>query len=189
MSQTTLTRRLTTEASEMRTKAPENCSASPVGDNLTHWEAVIIGPKGSPFENGIFRLDIQFPQNYPFTAPHVKFVTPVYHPNINKNGAICLDILKDQWSPAITVSKLLLSICSLLTDPNPNDPLEPDVARVYKENKMQYEMTARAWTQKHASGDNEPKKAVKKAPAKVAASPARQESHAEEEDEEDSDDE
>ncbi len=130
MSQSTLTRRLNAEASEMRTKPPENCSASPIGDNLTKWEAVIIGPQGSPFANGIFRLSIEFPQNYPFAAPKVTFLTKVYHPNINKNGAICLDILKDQWSPALTISKVLLSICSLLTDPNPNDPLEPDVARL-----------------------------------------------------------
>ena len=154
MSKSTLLRRLTHEVSEMKSNPPSNCSAGPIGDDLRKWEGTIIGPKGSPFENGVFNLKIGFPANYPFAPPDVKFDTPVYHPNINKGGAICLDILKDQWSPALSISTVLLSICSLLTDPNPNDPLEPDVARMYKDNKLQYEVTARSWTEKYAAGNN-----------------------------------
>lgn len=152
MSKSTLLRRLTHEVGEMKSNPPSNCSAGPVADDLRKWEGTIIGPKGSPFENGVFNLKIGFPSNYPFAPPDVRFDTPVYHPNINKSGAICLDILKDQWSPALSISTVLLSICSLLTDPNPNDPLEPEVARMYKDNKLQYEMTARQWTEKFASG-------------------------------------
>ena len=78
-------------------------------------------PAGSPYAGGIYFLDIHFPPDYPFKPPKVTFRTRIYHCNINSNGQICLDILKDQWSPALTISKVLLSICSLLTDANPSE--------------------------------------------------------------------
>jgi ubiquitin-protein ligase len=120
----------------------------------------------SPFQGGVFFLAIHFPTDYPFKPPKVNFTTRIYHPNINSNGSICLDILRDQWSPALTISKgaeilrnphtailtplVLLSICSMLTDPSPDDPLVPEIAHVYKTDRARYEATAREWTRKFA---------------------------------------
>ncbi|TVY62722.1 Ubiquitin-conjugating enzyme E2-16 kDa [Lachnellula suecica] len=115
-----------------------------------HWQATIMGPSDSPYSGGVFFLAIHFPTDYPFKPPKVNFTTRIYHPNINSNGSICLDILRDQWSPALTISKVLLSICSMLTDPNPDDPLVPEIAHVYKTDRSRYEATAREWTRKYA---------------------------------------
>ncbi|PYI02122.1 putative glutaryl-CoA dehydrogenase [Aspergillus sclerotiicarbonarius CBS 121057] len=129
---------------------PSSCSAGPSGDDLFHWQATIMGPGDSPYSGGVFFLNIHFPTDYPFKPPKVNFTTRIYHPNINSNGSICLDILRDQWSPALTISKVLLSICSMLTDPNPDDPLVPEIAHVYKTDRPRYEATAREWTRKYA---------------------------------------
>ena len=131
---------------------PTNCSAGPLDDDMYHWQATIMGPSDSPYQGGVFYLDIYFPQDYPYKPPKIKFNTKIYHPNINSSGGICLDILKDQWSPALTISKVLLSICSLLTDPNPDDPLVPSIAELYIHNREEYKMQARAYTLQFASG-------------------------------------
>ena len=145
------TKRLQAELKEIITNPPTNCSAGPMGDNLLQWQATIMGPEGSPYHGGIFYLKIDFPDNYPFKPPKIVFTTKIYHCNINSNGAICLDILKNQWSPALTISKVLLSICSLMDDANPNDPLVHEIADLLKKNKALHDETARNWTMKYAS--------------------------------------
>jgi ubiquitin-conjugating enzyme E2 D/E len=130
---------------------PDNCSAGPIEDDIFHWEGTIMGPTDTVYEGGIFNLDIQFPSNYPFKPPKVRFLTKIYHPNINSGGFICLDIFKENWSPALTISKVLLSLCSLLTDPNPDDPLVVDIADEYVNNREKYNNTARSWTQIYAN--------------------------------------
>ena len=145
-------KRILKELKDLQKDPPTSCSAGPVGEDMFHWQATIMGPSDSPFTGGLFLVNIHFPPDYPFKPPKVSFRTKVFHPNINSNGSICLDILKEQWSPALTISKVLLSICSLLTDPNPDDPLVPEIAHMYKTDRAKYESTARSWTQKYAMG-------------------------------------
>ncbi|WVZ97058.1 hypothetical protein U9M48_042621 [Paspalum notatum var. saurae] len=173
-------KRILKELKDLQKDPPTSCSAGPVGEDMFHWQATIMGPSDSPYAGGVFLVSIHFPPDYPFKPPkaikeemkccffyvqsakdtvvivatyiEVAFKTKVFHPNINSNGSICLDILKEQWSPALTVSKVLLSICSLLTDPNPDDPLVPEIAHMYKVDRSKYETTARSWTQKYAMG-------------------------------------
>ncbi|KAK4476452.1 hypothetical protein RD792_015605 [Penstemon davidsonii] len=145
-------KRILKELKDLQKDPPTSCSAGPVGEDMFHWQATIMGPQDSPYAGGVFLVTIHFPPDYPFKPPKVAFRTKVFHPNINSNGSICLDILKEQWSPALTISKVLLSICSLLTDPNPDDPLVPEIAHMYKTDRAKYEQTARSWTQKYAMG-------------------------------------
>ncbi len=144
-------KRLVKEMKDLEKDPPLNCSAGPTSMNdLFHWTATMSGPEKSPYEGGLFFLDITFPVDYPFKPPQVKFKTKIYHCNINDKGGICIDMLKDNWSPALTISKVLLSIGSLLTDCNPNDPLVTDIARLYKSNRAEHDKIAAQWTQKYA---------------------------------------
>lgn len=147
-------KRIQKELNDLQRDPPASCSAGPVGEDLFHWQATITGPNDSPYHGGLFFLSVHFPTDYPFKPPKVAFTTKIYHPNINSNGSICLDILRTQWSPALTVSKVLLSICSLLCDPNPDDPLVPDIAHTYKSDRQKYNKLAREWTNKYAMWRN-----------------------------------
>ncbi len=147
-------KRISREISDLIKDPPAGCSAGPTTvDDLFKWDATITGPSGSPFEGGIFKLIITFPTDYPFKPPKLHFITKIYHPNINGVGGICLDILKDKWSPALTIAKVLLSISSLLTDANPDDPLMPEIATQYKSDRAAYEAQARRTTVEHAMSE------------------------------------
>lgn len=134
----------------MREDPPEGISASLVEDDLYHWEATIIGPEDTPYAGGTFKLEIRFPVDYPFKPLKIQFKTKVYHININTNGSICVDILQDKWSSVITASKVLLSVSSMLSDPNPNHPLMPDLAQLYVTNRQLYDANAKQWTKDFA---------------------------------------
>ncbi|KAH9770141.1 ubiquitin-conjugating enzyme E2 27 [Citrus sinensis] len=124
---------------------------TPVSDNLVHLTGIIPGPVGTPYEGGTFRLDITLPDGYPFEPPKMHFVTKVWHPNISsQSGAICLDILKDQWSPALTLKTALLSVQALLSAPAPDDPQDAVVAQQYLKDHQTFLSTARYWTESFA---------------------------------------
>lgn len=145
-------KRLAKELIDVQRDPPPGVSTGPIDEkDIYIWEAIIVGPKDTPYEGGVFKLLINFPKNYPFRPPKIIFTTKIFHPNINNKGEICLDILRDRWSAGLTITPVLLSITSLLSDPNPNDPLVPQIAILYKTNKELYEETARKWTLDYAS--------------------------------------
>ena len=119
-------------------------SASPINDaNLLEWKACIFGPSNSAFESGVFNLRLSFPITYPDQPPKVRFISPIFHPNVYKDGQICIDILQSKWSPAYTITTLITSLTSLLTDPNINSPANTDAAYVYVHNRKEYKRKVR----------------------------------------------
>tara|TARA_B100001121_G_C18239193_1_gene411919 strand:+ start:88 stop:552 length:465 start_codon:yes stop_codon:yes gene_type:complete len=150
-------KRLQKELAEIEKDPPVGCSAGPVKDDMYNWQATImINDEKSAYNGGVFYLSMLFPKEYPFKAPRIKFMTKIFHPNINTHGSICLDILSENWSPALTVSKILVSLCSLLDDPNPDDPLVTDIAEMYKNDREKYRRYARDWTVKYAIYGSDP---------------------------------
>lgn len=124
-------------------------SAFPDGDSLFQWRATVEGPASSPYETLTYRLSIKFTTEYPFRAPTVKFETPCFHPNVDAQGNICLDILKEKWSAALSVRTVLLSIQALLADPNNESPLNVVAARLWEEDEEEYK---RVLHKKYADG-------------------------------------
>lgn len=123
-----------------------------INGSLVDLRGRISGPPDTPYEGGIFLLDIKIPETYPFNPPKVKFITRVWHPNISSaTGAICLDILKDQWAAAMTIRTVLLSLQALLAAAEPDDPQDAVVAKQYKENIDLFRRTSKHWTEVYAN--------------------------------------
>lgn len=143
-------RRIQKELIDIKKNPIPGICAEPKESDIHLWVASIRGPEASPYEGGTFNLEIFFPPSFPFKPPRVKFKTKIYHCNISASGSICLDLLKGEWSPVLTVNKLLLSILTLLTDPNPRDPLVPEIARLYQNDRENHDKNAREWTTTYA---------------------------------------
>lgn len=121
------------------------------GNDTRNLTGKLKGPEGTPYEGGIFEVDIRITAQYPFEPPKMKFVTKIWHPNVSsQTGAICLDILKDQWSPALTIKTALLSLQALLCSPEPGDPQDAEVAKMYLNEKSTFDQTAKFWTEMYA---------------------------------------
>lgn len=145
--------RYTRLQNEMRNSCADpldGIDAVPLDDCLFNWQASIAGPRGSPYEGGLFFLHLQILPDYPLRPPLVHFTTKIFHPNVSRHGDIGLDCINDNWSLALTITKILISIQSLLTDPYSYVCMEPTIGKLYQQNRSLYEKVARFWTQKYA---------------------------------------
>lgn len=142
------------EIEMLRKSSVQGISVWPKEGDWTEMEAIIDGPIDTPYYKGQFRLSIKLPPNYPIAPPIVRFITQIYHPNIDTGGRICLDILnvgaKGSWSPSLNIEKVLLSIQSLLSEPNPDDALMVEISEQFTRNYKQFVTTAKQWTEKYA---------------------------------------
>ncbi|PWZ16112.1 Ubiquitin-conjugating enzyme E2 36 [Zea mays] len=196
MANSNLPRRIIKETQRLLSEPAPGISASPSEENMRYFNVMILGPAQSPYEGGVFKLELFLPEEYPMAAPkspvpgtlpicyrlpvssclpylQVRFLTKIYHPNIDKKvmphishnllqlGRICLDILKDKWSPALQIRTVLLSIQALLSAPNPDDPLSDNIAKHWKSNEAEafetdvltwQSLAAKEWTRLYASG-------------------------------------
>ena len=144
-------RRVHKELAEVRKADSAGVSAEPISEDLTHLKGHLTGPEDTPYAGGYFTVDIHLPAEYPFRPPLMKFDTKVWHPNVSSvTGAICLDILKAQWSPALTLKTVLISLKALLSAAEPDDPQDAVVATMYKEDRPAFDAQAREWTAKYA---------------------------------------
>ncbi|KAI4837160.1 ubiquitin-conjugating enzyme E2 [Plasmodium brasilianum] len=154
--------RLQKELKDIENENVQEIDAHIKDSNIFEWVGFIKGPAGTPYEDGHFILDITIPNDYPYNPPKIKFNTKIWHPNISsQTGAICLDVLKNEWSPALTIRTALLSIQALLSDPQPDDPQDAEVAKMYKENYSLFLKTASVWTKTFATGPKlEPREVI-----------------------------
>ena len=124
--------------SDSGTTSTSGITATPDEDSLFRWSAVIFGPEETIWEGGIFKLVLEFSEDYPNKPPKVKFLTKMFHPNIYNDGSICLDILQNMWSPVYDIASILTSVQSLLCDPNTKSPANNEAAELYTKNYKEY---------------------------------------------------
>ncbi|KAK2580419.1 hypothetical protein KPH14_006169 [Odynerus spinipes] len=132
---------------------PEGIEATPLDQMCCHWQATITGPVGSPYEGGLFYLYLQVPYSYPMCPPVVRFLTKILHPNVSRHGDVGIDSIHHNWSLALTISKVLISVQSLLTDPYCQVCMEPELGEMYVNDRERFEEVARAWTWRYAMHD------------------------------------
>jgi ubiquitin-protein ligase len=149
-------RRIYKEYEELQKANETELGVKMVGDNIHKWKAFIKGPTGTPYDGAIFKFNIEFPTDYPLKPPKLHFTTPVWHPNFDEDsGSICLDILKSEWSPALSVHKVLISVISLLNDPNPHSPLNGLAAQQYMSRPAEFAKAVKDWVAKHGAKTTE----------------------------------
>jgi len=147
-------KRIVKEYSELQKKPLEGMKISlPSEADMHQWQILIDGPKGSPYEGGVFTLHLSLPTEYPFKPPTLSFKTKIYHPNVTNDdkGSMCLGMLRaDEWKPSSKIDAVLGFAKALLLEPQPDDAVEGGIAREYKENKKEFIKNAKAWTKQYA---------------------------------------
>jgi len=149
-------RRLMAEYKQIQKNPPEGIAAGPVAeDNFFEWEAAITGPESTPFQDGVFIAKLSFPQDYPLTPPKMQFTSDLFHPNIYPDGRVCISILhppgndplgyessNERWSPVQSIEKILLSVMSMIAEPNTESPANVDAAKMWREDKAGFKKRA-----------------------------------------------
>ncbi|KAG0233236.1 Ubiquitin-conjugating enzyme E2 G2 [Actinomortierella wolfii] len=153
----TALKRLMTEYREITLHAPEGITAAPISENnFFEWEALIEGPADTPYEGGIFTATLSFPKDYPLSPPVMKFTCPMYHPNIYQDGTVCISILhapgddpnmyessSERWSPVQSIEKILLSVLSMLAEPNDESGANIDASKMWRTDRKQFDAIVR----------------------------------------------
>ncbi|GIX64259.1 ubiquitin-conjugating enzyme, putative [Babesia caballi] len=132
-------RRIVQDISKVTKDPPEGVRAEPFPDDMMVCHAIIRGPKDTLWETGTFHLLVKFTEEYPTKPPKVKFLSKIYHPNVYPDGRICLDILQNQWTAIYDISAVLMSIQSLLSDPNVKSPANTEAATTLEKDKVAYD--------------------------------------------------
>uniref|UniRef100_A0A7S4JR19 UBC core domain-containing protein n=1 Tax=Odontella aurita TaxID=265563 RepID=A0A7S4JR19_9STRA len=145
------TRRLQKEWASNAKNPLDYCTFNLVGDDIHHWEARLSGPSGTPYAGGTFVVDLDFPAQYPFKAPKIRFVTPVYHPNVKTDtGEICGDLIEENWGPTLNVRHCAGVLRGVLESPEPDHPLEPEIASQMRERPGEFEKAVVRHVREHA---------------------------------------
>ena len=152
-------KRITRELQEVATSrevAECGLTLELVGSCLTSLVGSVTGPPDTPYHGGTYRLEITIPEDYPFRPPRVRFITEIWHPNVSSaTGAICLDILADQWAATMSLTAVLLSVQALLGSPAPDNPQDAVVARQYLASFPTYHDTAQHWATVYAGAEHQ----------------------------------
>ena len=154
--------RIKKEYQDLQKEKNSNVQVKLVNNDYRHWKGRIKGPIDTCYQGGIFDVDIIIPNDYPFKPPKMKFDTKIWHPNISSvTGAICLDILKNEWTPALTIRTALISLQALMCEPVPNDPQDAVVAKQYMSDIKLFNETAKHWVEEYANPERNVQRKVK----------------------------
>ncbi|OZJ02558.1 Ubiquitin-conjugating enzyme E2-18 kDa [Bifiguratus adelaidae] len=159
----TALKRLMNEYRELTVNAPEGIMAGPVSeDNFFEWEALIAGPDDTPYEGGVFPATLKFPKDYPLSPPTMKFTCDMYHPNVYPDGTVCISILhapgddpnmyessSERWSPVQSVEKILLSVVSMLAEPNDESGANIDACKIWRSDRNAFDAIVRRCVMKN----------------------------------------